>query len=320
MKNILITGAYGFVGTNLAGHLAKSHKLFALDIKRSGNPDYAAFYSWDGLDTIPWDEIDTIIHLAGKAHDTSDRRAEKEYFDANLETAKKVFDRFLASGAKKFVFFSSVKAAADSVGTDALTEEATPDPRGAYGASKLAAEKYIRERSGSRAGGEGDKRVYILRPCMICGPGAKGNLRSLYTMVSMGVPYPLGAFENRRSFTSIDNLCFIMDNLIQKDIPSGVYNVADDEAVSTNELVALILKVSGRKGTAWKWDKGFVARCAKIGDALHLPFNSVRLRKLTENYIVSNLKLKKALGIGKMPVDAKDGLEKAIRALRGRKQ
>ena len=74
------------------------------------------------------------------------------------------------------------------------------------------------------------KRVYILRPCMIHGPGNKGNLNLLYQLVSKGLPWPLGGFQNQRSFLSVENLCFVIKELLENEsIPSGVYQVADDE-------------------------------------------------------------------------------------------
>ena len=68
-----------------------------------------------------------------------------------------------------------------------------------------------------------DKQVYILRPCMIHGSGNKGNLNLLYNVVRKGIPWPLGAFENRRSFTSIDNLCYVVEGLLTKEVGSGIY-------------------------------------------------------------------------------------------------
>ena len=88
-------------------------------------------------------EFDAIIHLAGKAHDTKNRSAAQSYFDINTGLTQKIFDFFLESSAKKFVFFSSVKAAADSVVGDMLTEDVVPAPIGPYGESKIAAENYI---------------------------------------------------------------------------------------------------------------------------------------------------------------------------------
>ena len=75
---------------------------------------------------------------------------------------------------------------------------------------------------------------------MIHGPGNKGNLNLLYGVVKKGIPWPLGAFENRRSFTSVGNLCYVIDGLLTKSVPSGIYHMGDDEALSTNELIAVI--------------------------------------------------------------------------------
>ncbi|MBV5342376.1 nucleoside-diphosphate-sugar epimerase, partial [bacterium] len=97
----------------------------------------------------------------------------------------------------------------------------------------------------------GFRGLYILRPCMIHGPGNKGNLNLLYNVVKRGIPYPLGAFENRRSFCSIDNLSFVINGLIENQVASGIYNVCDDETVSTNELIELISISLGKKSRIW---------------------------------------------------------------------
>ena len=159
-----------------------------------------------------------------------------------------------------------------------------------------------------------DKQVYILRPCMIHGPGNKGNLNLLYNVVKKGIPWPLGSFENRRSFTSIDNLCYVIEGLLTKAVPGGIYHMGDDEAMSTNELIATICEAMGKQPHIWKINKSLMEGFAGLGSLLHLPLNKERLRKLTENYVVSNAKIKNALGIEKMPVTAKEGLIKTIQS------
>ena len=128
----------------------------------------------------------------------------------------------------------------------------------------------------------------------------------------MGVPWPLGAFENRRTFTSIENICFAVNGLLTKDVESGIYNMGDDEALSTNELIEVICSVLGKKARIWKISRSFMTSCAKVGGWFHLPLNPDRLQKLTENYVSSNDKIKKALGVHSMPVSAKDGLVRTI--------
>jgi nucleoside-diphosphate-sugar epimerase len=193
-----------------------------------------------------------------------------------------------------------------------LTEDVVPAPVGPYGESKIKAEEYIQAHMPS------DKSVYILRPCMIHGPGDKGNLNLLYNMVSKDIPWPLGAFENRRTFTSVENICFAVEGLLTKPVKSGIYNMGDDEALSTNELIEIICGVLGKKAHIWKINKNFMTSCAKIGGWLHLPLNPERLRKLTENYVSSNAKIKAALGVERMPVAAKTGLVRTIESFKNK--
>ena len=202
-----------------------------------------------------------------------------------------------------------MKAAADRVQGDVLTEDVVPTPVGPYGESKHEAEGYLLAHPA-----DDRHKVYILRPCMMHGEGNKGNLNLLCKVLSKGLPWPLGAFENRRSFASIANVCYVVGRLLEENVASGIYNLADDESLSTNELVAIACEAMGRKTRILTFGRGLMTAAAKIGDRLHLPLNSERLAKLTENYVVSNEKIKRALHIDRMPVRAKDGLTKTIRS------
>jgi nucleoside-diphosphate-sugar epimerase len=137
---------------------------------------------------------------------------------------------------------------------------------------------------------------YILRPAMIYGPGSKGNMNLLAKVVRSGIPWPLGAFENKRSFASVENVSRVLEALLTKDVEPGIYQVADDEPLSTNQLIEQIAVSLGRKPRIWKLPCGLMRGIARVGDLLHLPLNSERLKKLTESYVVSNKKLLKALG------------------------
>ena len=308
--NILITGVHGFVGSNLVKALSSENTIYGLDIVAPQKAGVVKTYSWNDLEDGNIPEVDAIIHLAGKAHDTKNQSKAQVYFDINTGLTQKIYDYFLKSSAKKFIFFSSVKAAADRVVGDVLTEDIVPSPKGPYGESKIKAEEYIQSKWSV------DKSVYILRPCMIHGPGNKGNLNLLYQVVRKGIPWPLGAFENRRTFTSIDNLSYIIKGLLTKEVDSGIYHIADDESISTNELIQIICEAMGKKAAIWHLNKSMMKSIAKLGSILHLPLNTERLAKLTENYVVSNAKIKKALGIDKLPVRAKDGLKMTIQHFR----
>lgn len=307
--NILITGIHGFVGQNLMPYLeAKGHTIYGLG--RTGD------YVWDDLESDRIPHVDAIIHLAGKAHDTKNQTEADVYFKVNRDLTMKVFSYFLNhQDIKKFIFFSSVKAAADQVVGEILTEDVTPTPKGPYGESKAEAEKQLNDVWKQALSTQTDGRqLYILRPCMMHGPGNKGNLNLLYKVVNAGFPWPLGAFENKRSFCSIQNVCFVVEQLLEHTADSGVYNLADDEALSTNTLIEIICNCLRRKVRIWKFGRGAMTFLARIGDCLHLPLTTERLAKLTENYIVDNSKIKCALNIDKMPLSAREGLSYTIRS------
>jgi nucleoside-diphosphate-sugar epimerase len=289
--SIFITGSSGFVSTSFLN-------IFNNEVVRVSSRGQG----------FKFDDAEVVIHLAGKAHDLKNTSTPDEYYQVNTELTKEVFNAFLVSDANVFITLSSVKAVAEEV-EGVLTEDHGPNPITHYGKSKLLAEQYIF----SKEIPEG-KRVYVLRPCMIHGPGNKGNLNLLYKLVSKNIPWPLGIFENKRSFCSIDNLMFIFKELIERDnIPSGIYNVADDEPLSTNELIGLMAQSQNRNPKLWNVSKKFIEGVASLGDKLHLPLNTERLHKLTSSYVVSNAKIKAAIG-KPLPVSSREGLLKTFKS------
>jgi nucleoside-diphosphate-sugar epimerase len=295
---ITITGVTGFVGSNLFENLLEHNcEPKALNLRKP---------NWKSeIET----EAKAIIHLAGKAHDTNNTSNPKDYFDINTKLTQELFDVFLESNCRDFIFFSSVKAVTDQT-DDILTEQTVTNPKTAYGQSKLLAEHYVLSKELLKG-----KRVFIIRPSMIHGPGNKGNLNLLYQIVRKGFPWPLGAFQNQRSFCSIENVCYVIQQLLEReDIPSGIYNLADDEAVSTNELIQLIAATTHKKARIFAISKKIIYAMARLGDILRLPLNTERLDKLTENFVVSNVKIKSALQIKKFPTSAKEGLVKTIQS------
>lgn len=296
-KTIAITGSSGFVGTNLKAYLKDSFKTHSMSVRFEDNQVINI-------------QGDSLIHLAGKAHDLKRVSRPLDYYEANFELTKQLFDAFLNSNCQVFIFMSTVKAVADKV-DGVLNEEAIPTPKTHYGIAKQQAEQYIL----SKQLPEG-KRVYILRPCMIHGLGNKGNLNLLYKIVEKGFPWPLGSFGNRRSFLNIENLCFVIKELLENiTIPSGVYQVADDDSLSTNELIELIGIGLGKKNKIWRINISFIKLIAKIGDTIPFPLCSERLEKLTENYVVSNTKIIEAIGKS-LPVSSKEGFLKTFKSFK----
>lgn len=298
MDNAIITGSSGFVGRNLTPYL-KNVNIATVELPLRDIELPLVFTS-----------AHSIIHLAGKAHDLKSISQPEDYYKINYELTKELYNAFLNSDAKNFIFISSVKAAVDSI-TAILTEDIIPEPQTHYGKSKLLAEKYIQSQPLPFG-----KSYYILRPCMIHGPGNKGNLNLLYNFVSKGVPYPLAAFENKRSFVSVENLCFIIKELLERgDVPSGIYNVADDEPLSTNEVVTLLAEAQNRSPRLFRIPENYIKLLARIGDKLHLPLTTERLQKLTENFVVSNDKIKSVLK-KELPLSAREGILKTARSFK----
>lgn len=297
---VIITGISGFVGKNLALYLLErgcieSEGLSLRDCNWRN-------YSFNN-------KIGAIIHLAGKAHDTTNTAQPNDYYKVNTDLTIEIFEKFVDSEVRDFYYFSSVKAVADTV-EGKLTENVKGSPYTPYGKSKLAAEDYLLNQKLPEG-----KRLFIIRPCMIHGPGNKGNLNLLYKVVNNGFPWPLAAFHNQRSFLSIDNLSYLIEAMLRKvDLPSGIYNFADDEALSTNELVLLISESLGRKEKLWSIPLFLINFVAKLGDLLPLPLNSERLKKLTESYVVSNKKIKKELEIERLPISSRAGLIRTFRS------
>lgn len=300
MAKILVTGATGFVGKNLIQYLkAQGLNSENLNLREPLLP--SIFDDAEG---------GTIVHLAGKAHDLKNTDATAEYFYVNFELTKQLFELFLVSKASKFIFISSVKAVADKIEAS-LKEDQPPAPATDYGKSKLMAEEYILKQPLPQG-----KSCFILRPCMIHGPGNKGNLNLLFNLVAKGIPYPLAAFNNNRSFLGIGNLCFVLNELIERDdIASGIYNVADDESISSNDLVRLIAMASNKRSLLWKINPVIINALARLGDFLKLPITTERLNKLTENYIVDNSKIKSAMG-KELPLRVRDNLILTIQSFR----
>ncbi len=303
MKNVLVTGISGFVGSNLVRFFRDSKEITLFGHSRKGIAE-VKLLSDCNASTLNDFKIDVVIHLAGIAHDLSNQYQPEDYYRVNYEGTKKLVDEVLKSDATKFIYVSSIKAACD-ISSFPADEKIKPNPATDYGKSKLKAEEYIQLRAW------GGKSFYILRPAMIHGYGNKGNLNLLYRFVKSGIPFPLGAFRNQRSFHSIDNFCFVAQSLIEKDIASGVYHLADSGFLSTVELYKLIAEAVGKKPLLWNVSPTLIeSLSAMVG-------KRSMVSKLTEDMMITNEKIVAALGCP-LPISLREGLEKTIRSFDGK--
>lgn len=298
---IALFGFSGFLGSHLLCHL--KFEMISVNIRQ---------IDWNN--SIP-KNVEIFINLIGKAHDHKGTATENDYYFANVELTKHIFQEFVRSDSKLFIHISSIAAVEEFESESPLKEQTNSNPVSIYGKTKREAEKWLLEQKLPD-----HKKVIILRPAMIHGPGDKGNLGLLYKIISKGIPYPLASFDNNRSFLSIDNFCFFISEIIEnKDrIDSGIYHICDDEPVSTKTVIGIIKKVTNKKTINLSIPKILVQGIAKIGDAIPFPINTKRLKKMTGSLLVSNEKIKNTLHIKTLPVSAEEGLFKTIKSFKNK--
>jgi nucleoside-diphosphate-sugar epimerase len=306
-QKIIILGSTGFVGVNLLEALKIKFDIIApvRSIPKSKVPGV----EYISLNDFWKDKIDClgVINLVGKAHDLKNVSSEDDYFKANVDFLKTSFDWFEKSSGKIFIHLSSVKAVCDH-SNEMINSATIESPKTIYGVTKLKGDAWLEQNPIP------GKTTVILRPSMIHGPGNKGNLNLLYSLISKGIPYPLGSFENKRSFLSVQNLCFVVEEILMRnEFPSGKFLLADKEPLSTNQIVQIISNCLGKSPRIWFLNKRIVNFAAKFGDVLGLPVNSERLEKLTENYTVDSSNLIKEIG-QELPLTSFNGLSQTIKS------
>ena len=277
MFNVLITGSSGFIGNSLQADFNKKYKLY---LPSRNDLSSSSLY----------ENIDIVIHLAGKAHDTTDDSNYWEYDLANTKLTNTLFDRFLKSDASVFIFQSSILAL-KSASTDPLSEMMVATPESSYAKSKNASELYIKKNM-IPAG----KRSYILRTPLVYGIGNKGNLPMLFDFIKKLPFWPLGSYYSKRSFCDIRNLSFVIQKLIEnEEVESGIYHIADNDVYDLNELYFSITRFWGKAPKVVAIPRLIIRFIFSVGTFLKLSFNLKQLNKLTSSLLVSNDKIKKAI-------------------------
>lgn len=231
-RTVLVTGPTGFIGRRLVQRL--SDRGFAV---RPYGRDRTGNLSGDTDWRPGLDGVDTVIHLAGRAHvmNETESDAATVYNRINLGATEALAEQAEAAGIRRIVFVSTSKVMGESGGP--FSSHDTPRPGDPYSQSKLDAEAAIRRRDALQS--------VIIRPPLVYGPGVKGNFIRLLKLVDKGLPLPFSAIHNRRSLIGLDNLCDVLIEAI--DCPGGVYLPSDSEAPSTPELINLIACALGRK-------------------------------------------------------------------------
>lgn len=245
---ILVTGARGLVGAGLMGRLAADNRPARGTSRKPPSSD-ATRTDWalvgDQNESTDWgsalDGVRTVVHLAARVHIVRESAADPlaAFRRTNVAGTLNLARQAASAGVQRFVFVSSIKVNGDAGN---YREADPPVPRGAYAVSKLEAEDGLREIAASTG-----LEMVVIRPPLVYGPGVKANFGSLIRAVDSGIPLPLGAIHNRRSFVGRDNLAdFIVTCADHSAAPGQTFFVSDGEDVSTTTLIRRIAQAIQR--------------------------------------------------------------------------
>jgi len=256
MARILVTGAKGFIASALAPALIESGAAVRLASRTpSARPGVQNFVVGDLGAPIDWgaalEGVDVVIHLAGPAHA---RFAESQLKAQIVDATRALAAQAEAAGVTRFVYVSSIKAAAARThGDHALVETDPPQPTDAYGRAKLEAEAALSAHAKLRS--------VILRPPLVHGPKARANFARLLRLAAAPMPLPFADIANRRSVLALSSFIAAVDAVLARpDGPAGVFHLADAPALSTGEIIAAIRRGLGR--SANMFDAGWLAALA----------------------------------------------------------
>jgi nucleoside-diphosphate-sugar epimerase len=305
--NVLITGVHSIAGTFLVEKLSPFYTVYGMDYTSEAMEGVSRVFTCMEFPQMP--EVDAVIHLAGKNADTIDLSKSLEYMENNVGLTRCLFEWFKISSARQFYYMSSIKVIGNRPDGVVLTEELEPMPFGPLGESKYMVEQYL---LGTWLL---DKKVYVLRTSFLHGRGlfCNDNSKRVLNWIKKGLPYIFGSFECKRSFTSLDNLSYVITQMLEKDVPGGIYHVTDDGFVNSKDVCRLIGRTLGKKVRIWRLGRVIFKPIAVVSGWFYGYFDTFEYKKLSLNFVASNRKLKTTLGIDAMPFPLEEGLAKSVR-------
>ena len=284
MDNILITGSTGFVGQRLIRALDANIKI----ISRIKHPFLETIVCNFEYDTIPKDalnNINTVFHLAGFAHDSRNAENIKNLYQrVNIDATIELAQMAIESGVKTFIFISSVKAGASSSLGKCSNEKSIGNPEGIYGKTKREAELKLLKLSK-----DSGMHVSIIRPSLVYGPNAKGNLRLMIKGIRKGWFPPLPKTNNKRSMIHVDDLVrailFVAED---KRADGEIFIATDGKPHSSSEIYESMCIVSGKPIKKWRFPNFMFILASRLSPGI-----KYKIDKLLGNEFYSSKKLEK---------------------------
>jgi nucleoside-diphosphate-sugar epimerase len=247
MSRILVTGASGFIGRAVVEAFAADRRQVRAAVRREPVPAFGpgieVAQHGDLREPVDWrpllDGVDDVVHLAAIAH--IGRGVPSEAYDlVNRRATAELAAAAAAARVRRFVFVSSIRAQNGPAADHALTERDPEAPSDAYGRSKLAAEAAV------RACGV---PFTVLRPVVLYGPGAKGNVALLAGAAALPLPLPVKDFANRRSLLGIDNFVSALRFVLETPATAGQTYVLADPGIPPrlSDVIATLRRAQGRR-------------------------------------------------------------------------
>lgn len=293
----LVTGANGFIGRRLCAALEEKGRVRALVRTQAPGPWSEAIAAdlTGGAPAAATAGVDTVFHLAARTHAVDDPGADEDAYRAiNVDGTRALLERARESRVRRFVFMSSVKALGEG-GPDVIGDDTPPRPATAYGRTKLEAERLVLE------GGFVPEPV-VLRPCLVYGPGVKGNILRMIEAIDAGRFPPIPALGNRRSMVHVDDVVAASVGSAESDAVVGrAFIVSDARYYSSRDLYEAIcgeLGVTARRGLPRAVFRVLAAAGDLIGATTRrsVPFDTVAYEKLFGSAAFDGEGLWRALG------------------------
>ena len=224
---ILITGSNGFVGSYFIYKYKDKYDIKTFSFLK------------DDIHSLDCNDVDVVFHLSALVHQMDGASCE-EYERVNVTQTLQLAKIAKESCVKHFVFMSTV--AVYGIETGVMNEKSDYTPLTEYGKSKLRAEIELQKLENKNF------KVSIIRPPIVYGKNAPGNMKSLLKLINKVPLLPFGKIENKRSMVYIGNLCHLVYETITQE-KSGIFLASDDEPLSTSKLIELIAKNLDKKYT-----------------------------------------------------------------------